>query len=56
LNTAVSDKIFFEAFDSTRVPAMGVIDMLVLLFMYKNKAHYEKYRTREEFLGSRFKG
>ncbi|XPE24902.1 hypothetical protein ACNKHM_11745 [Shigella sonnei] len=29
---------------------MGVIDMLVLLFMYKNKAHYEKYRTREEFL------
>lgn len=51
LNTAVSDKIFFEAFDSTRVPAMGVIDMLVLLFMYKNKAHYEKYRTREEFLG-----
>ncbi len=37
LNTAVSDKIFFEAFDSTRVPAMGVIDMLVLLFMYKTR-------------------
>jgi RpiR family transcriptional regulator, carbohydrate utilization regulator len=56
LTTAVSDKIFFEAFDSTRVPAMGIIDMLVLLFMHRHKSSYEKYRTREEFLGSRFKG
>ncbi len=56
LNTAVSDKIFFEAFDSTRVPAMGVIDMLVLLFMYKTR-RITKYRTREEFsVRSRGKG
>ena len=56
LTTAVSDKIFFEAFDSTRVPAMGMIDMLVLLFMHQDKTRYELYRSREEFLGSKFKG
>lgn len=56
LTTAVSDKIFFEAFDSTRVPAMGMIDMLALLFMHNHKASYEKYRIREEFLGALFKG
>ncbi|CAI0796749.1 MurR/RpiR family transcriptional regulator [Serratia ficaria] len=53
--TAVSDKIFFEAFDSTRVPAMGIIDTLVLLFMHLNKERYEMYREREEYLGARFK-
>lgn len=55
ITTAVSDKIFFEAFDSTRVPAMGVIDTLVLLFMHMNKERYEMYREREEFLGSIYK-
>lgn len=53
--TAVSDKIFFEAFDSTRVPAMSIMDTLVLLFMHLNKERYEMYREREEFLGSRYK-
>lgn len=56
LTTAVSDKIFFEAFDSTRVTAMGIIDLLVLLFMHQDKSRYELYRSREEFLGSKFKG
>jgi RpiR family transcriptional regulator, carbohydrate utilization regulator len=55
ITTAVSDKIFFEAFDSTRVPAMGAIDTLVLLFMHIHKERYEMYREREEYLGSLFK-
>ncbi|MCP1224229.1 MurR/RpiR family transcriptional regulator [Sebaldella sp. S0638] len=51
LTSVTSEKIFFEAFSSTRMCHMAIIDLLLLLFSKDEKRNVYKYNSdREEYL------
>ena len=51
LTSVTSEKIFFEAFSSTRMCHMAIIDLLLLLFSKDKKRNVYKYNSdREEYL------